>query len=120
MLMYLFYYLWRHNRNSGGIISALYIVSATIYSIYACGWVGVTFALASGPNLDIIQDFIADWSTWRIRAKYPLLRDEVMCTDHIPVSESLKSRGEESDLSATAILFRCRALSLNLFVNAMK
>ena len=90
MLMYWFYYLWRHHGNSKGTFFALYVVFATIYSIYACGWVGTAFMFTSGFNLDIEQDFLADWSTLRIHAKYPLLRDEVLCTDHLPVSEYQK------------------------------
>ena len=88
ILMYWFYYLWRHHGNSGGTIFALYVVAATNYSIYACSWVCTTFAFASGSNLDAAKDFLADWSTLRVNAKYPLLRDEVLCVDHLPVSES--------------------------------
>lgn len=86
--MYWFYYLWRHHGNSGGTVFALYVVSATIYSVYACSWVCTTFVPAFGSNLDIAKDFLADWSTLRLHAKYPLLRDEVLCVDHLPVSES--------------------------------
>ena len=90
MVMYLCYYYWRHDNNGRGTTFALYIVFATIYSIYTCAWVGATFVFASGSNLDIAQDFFADWSILIIRAKYPLLRDEVLSVDYLPVSESLK------------------------------
>ena len=48
ILMYWFYYLWRHHGNSRGTTFAFYIVTATIYSIYACSWVCFTFVFASG------------------------------------------------------------------------
>ena len=34
---------------------------------------------------DIQQDFLMDWSMLKTRAKYFLLRDEVLYTNHIPV-----------------------------------
>jgi len=37
-----------------------------------------------------LQDYLTDWSVLRVHAKYPLLRDEVLCADYLPVSEYLK------------------------------
>jgi len=68
MLMYAFYYYWRSATGSGKAGLVLYILAATVYNVYACIW-----------------DYLTDWSLLRPHAKYPLLRDEVLCTDHIPL-----------------------------------
>ncbi|KAF9787897.1 EXS family-domain-containing protein [Thelephora terrestris] len=65
MLMYAFYYYWR-SATGGEASFVLYILAATIYNVYACIW-----------------DYLTDWSLLRPQAKYPLLRDEVLCTDHL-------------------------------------
>jgi hypothetical protein len=71
-----------------GIGFVLYIITAVIYSIYACCWVCGTSAFAAGSNSDIAQDFVADWSVLKIRTKYPLLREDILYAEHIPVSDS--------------------------------
>ena len=68
----------------------LYILSATVYSTYACGWVRSVFVFAFESNLNITQDCLTDWSVLRIHARYPLLRDEILFVDYVPVSEYLK------------------------------
>ncbi|KAL1730576.1 EXS family-domain-containing protein, partial [Schizophyllum commune] len=68
IVMYLFYFLWRHRTSYDGPFYALYIVTAILYSTYACTW-----------------DFLMDWSMLKTRAKYFLLRDEVLYTNHIPL-----------------------------------
>ncbi|KAF9652632.1 hypothetical protein BDM02DRAFT_2541909 [Thelephora ganbajun] len=72
MLMYGFYQYWRYaesrrdDESKGAMV--LYILAATLYSVYACCW-----------------DLLTDWSMLRTHAKYPLLRDEVLCADHLPL-----------------------------------
>ncbi|TRM63672.1 EXS family-domain-containing protein, partial [Schizophyllum amplum] len=68
ILMYLMYFFWRHGSMWTGPFYALYIVTAILYSFYACTW-----------------DFLMDWSILKTRAKYFLLRDEVLYTNHIPL-----------------------------------
>ncbi|KAG6840695.1 hypothetical protein C0991_004997 [Blastosporella zonata] len=64
----LFFYMWRQraskNRDS---IFALWILFNTLYSIYASTW-----------------DLLMDWSVLRLRARYPLLRQELIYTNTIP------------------------------------
>lgn len=90
MFMYAFYYYWRSTTGSGKAGLVLYILAATVYNVYACIWVCVTFASISGSGFNTTQDYLTDWSLLRPHAKYPLLRDEVLCTDHIPVSRYRK------------------------------
>jgi hypothetical protein len=85
MLMYAFYYYWR-SATGGEASFVLYILAATIYNVYACIWVCTGFAFISAPDFDTPQDYLTDWSLLRPQAKYPLLRDEVLCTDHLYVS----------------------------------
>ena len=86
MLMYAFYYYWRSTGIFGGAGFVFYILAAIIYSGYACIWVRAAFVCPFGPNLNITQDYLTDWSVLRVHAKYPLLRDEVLCADSLPVS----------------------------------
>jgi len=86
--MYGFYHYWRYKSDEASFV--LYILSATVYSTYACCWVCAAFVFAFGSNLNITQDCLTDWSVLRVHAKYPLLRDEVLCADYLPVSEYLK------------------------------
>jgi hypothetical protein len=73
-----------------GASFAFYIITAAIYSIYACAWVRAAFVFASGSNLVIAQDFSTDWSVLEIHAKYPLVREEALYADYLPVSDSPK------------------------------
>ncbi|KZT23700.1 EXS-domain-containing protein [Neolentinus lepideus HHB14362 ss-1] len=71
IVQYGLYYNWRyHGSARSGASFALYCLFATIYSTYALTW-----------------DFLMDWSVLRLppRTKYPLLRDELLYSDHIPV-----------------------------------
>lgn len=88
MLMYAFYHYWRYEQGMGSFV--LYILAAMLYSTYACAWVRAALVFVFGPSLNITQDYMADWSVLNVRAKYPLLRDEVLCPDHLPVSAYLK------------------------------
>ncbi|RDB30619.1 SPX and EXS domain-containing protein 3 [Hypsizygus marmoreus] len=64
----LFFYLWRHQGSNGrGTLFALWCLFNAVYSIYASSW-----------------DFLMDWSVLRLRARYPLLRPELVYTDQIP------------------------------------
>lgn len=85
MLMYGFYHYWRYKSDEASFV--LYILSATIYSTYACGWVRTAFVSTFGSNLNVTQDCLTDWSVLTVHAKYPLLRDEVLWADCLPVSE---------------------------------
>lgn len=87
MLMYAFYYYWRSTTGSGTAGLVLYILAATLYNVYACIWVCATSASVSGSDFNTTQDYLTDWSLLRPHSKYPLLRDEVLCTDHIYVSQ---------------------------------
>lgn len=64
MFMYALYYTWRYKGNKGSFV--VYILAAVTYNLYACIW-----------------DYLTDWSLLRPRAKYPLLRNEVLCADHV-------------------------------------
>lgn len=68
----------------------LYILAAVLYSTYACVWVRAALAFVFGSSLNITQDYLADWSVLNTHAKYPLLRDEVLCPDNLTVSTHLK------------------------------
>ena len=88
MAMYGFYHYWRYKLDVPSLV--LYILSATVYSAYACGWVCAALVFAFGSKLIITQDCLTDWSVLKVHSKYPLLRDEVLCADYLPVSEYLK------------------------------
>ncbi|EGO29715.1 hypothetical protein SERLADRAFT_457875, partial [Serpula lacrymans var. lacrymans S7.9] len=69
LVYYFFYYYWRHNGNKdGGVSFVLWCLSGTIYSIYACTW-----------------DFLMDWSFLKPHARYPLLRNELIYTNELPL-----------------------------------
>lgn len=89
MLMYGFYNYWRASEEPKGAGFVLYILAATVYSTYACAWVRAAFgsAFEFGFNSNITQDYLTDWSVLRSNAKYPLLRNELLCADCLPVSE---------------------------------
>lgn len=66
---YLCYYLWKRDGGTdGGASFMLWCLSAVIYSLYGCAW-----------------DFAMDWSICKPRAKYPLLRRELVYTSQIPL-----------------------------------
>ncbi|EPQ52134.1 hypothetical protein GLOTRDRAFT_80314 [Gloeophyllum trabeum ATCC 11539] len=73
IVMYGMYYNWRYHGNArSGASFALYCLAATIYSSYASAW-----------------DFLMDWSVLRLppRTRYPLLREELLYSNHIPVRD---------------------------------
>lgn len=63
---YLFYHLWRHQETQYNSWFVLYLISTTIYSVYATCW-----------------DLLMDWSLFQPRAKRFLLRDELGYSNHI-------------------------------------
>ncbi|KAG1745254.1 EXS family protein/ERD1/XPR1/SYG1 family protein [Suillus lakei] len=69
IVYYFCYYVWRRDgETDGGASFILWCLSAVIYSLYGCAW-----------------DFLMDWSICRPRAKYPLLRPELVYTSQIPL-----------------------------------
>ncbi|KAH0580784.1 hypothetical protein H2248_011943 [Termitomyces sp. 'cryptogamus'] len=69
IISYLLFYLWRQKgSHSHGSIFVLWIFFNTIYSIYASTW-----------------DLLMDWSVLRPRGQYPLLREELIYSDSIPL-----------------------------------
>ena len=83
--MYGSYYYWRSRRDSPSFV--FYILAATVYNTYGCIWVSAGFVFFFRSNLNTTQDYLTDWSILRIHAKHPLLRDEILCADYLPVSE---------------------------------
>jgi hypothetical protein len=105
--MYMFYYYWRFKGNMGGAPLVFYILAATLYNVYACIWVRAVFAFVSRSDLKMTQDYLTDWSLLRIHAKHPLLRDEVLCADHLSVSRCPKcSHKDTPNRIETALLLR--------------
>ncbi|KAG0698597.1 EXS family-domain-containing protein [Suillus ampliporus] len=69
IVYYFCYFLWRRDGTTdGGASFVLWCFSAIIYAVYGCAW-----------------DFFMDWSICRPRAKYPLLRQELVYTSQIPL-----------------------------------
>jgi hypothetical protein len=69
IIYYLFYYIWRHHGvQSRDWSFILYCLFATVYTIYACTW-----------------DILMDWSFFKSRSEYPLLRPELIYTSDISV-----------------------------------
>ncbi|KIM89689.1 hypothetical protein PILCRDRAFT_193808 [Piloderma croceum F 1598] len=68
IIYYFFYYLWRHHgvTDRGGSF-VLWCLFGAVYSIYACTW-----------------DFLMDWSFFKPRSRYPLLRPDLVYTNEIP------------------------------------
>lgn len=66
---YFCYYLWRRDGESdGGASFVMWCLAAVVYSLYGCAW-----------------DFAMDWSICKPRAKYPLLRRDLVYTSQIPL-----------------------------------
>lgn len=85
--MYAFYYAWRYDGNNRRWSFVLYILAAVTYNLYACIWVCAAFTVASRFDPDATQDYLTDWSLLRPHAKYPLLRNEILCSDYVSVSQ---------------------------------
>ncbi|KAJ3807502.1 EXS-domain-containing protein [Lentinula lateritia] len=68
IIYYLSYYIWRHQGSLRNTSFAFWCLFGTLYSVYASAW-----------------DFWMDWSLFRPHVKYPLLRVELLYTDHIPL-----------------------------------
>ncbi|KAK0458034.1 EXS-domain-containing protein [Desarmillaria tabescens] len=69
IISYLFYFLWRHQGGNHGAIFALWCLLNTIYSLYASSW-----------------DFLMDWSVLKAHAKHPLLRNDLLYSNYVPIS----------------------------------
>ncbi|PPQ86656.1 hypothetical protein CVT25_006840 [Psilocybe cyanescens] len=69
---YFFYFLWRRHQNERGTIFAFWCLTNIIYSVYASTW-----------------DFLMDWSVLQIHSTHPLLRSEIIYTNHMPISNIL-------------------------------
>ncbi|KAF8186993.1 EXS family-domain-containing protein [Mycena galopus ATCC 62051] len=65
IVAYLCYFIWRHKGGYGRSFS-VWVFFQTIYSIYASSW-----------------DFLVDWSILRVNVTYPLLRQELIYSNHI-------------------------------------
>ncbi|PPQ97841.1 LOW QUALITY PROTEIN: hypothetical protein CVT26_012937 [Gymnopilus dilepis] len=68
IITYLFYFMWRHHQNERGTIFALWCLASTCYALYAAAW-----------------DLLMDWSLLKTRARYPLLRPDLIYSDQIPL-----------------------------------
>ncbi|TFK38118.1 EXS-domain-containing protein [Crucibulum laeve] len=68
IISYFFYFLWRHQGRNRGTLFALWCLFNACYSIYASSW-----------------DLLMDWSVLRMHSRYPLLRPEVIYSNHIPL-----------------------------------
>ncbi|KAG2109842.1 EXS family protein/ERD1/XPR1/SYG1 family protein [Suillus discolor] len=69
IVYYFCYYLWRRDGESDdGASFVMWCLSAVVYSLYGCAW-----------------DFAMDWSICKPRAKYPLLRRDLVYTSQIPL-----------------------------------
>ncbi|ESK90170.1 signal transduction protein [Moniliophthora roreri MCA 2997] len=66
IVYYLMYFIWRHQGGPYNVIFAMWCLVGTIYSVYASAW-----------------DFLMDWSLLRPRVHYPLLRSELIYSNHI-------------------------------------
>ncbi|KAF8887598.1 EXS family-domain-containing protein [Infundibulicybe gibba] len=62
----LFYFIWRHQGNTHGVILVFWCLFNTIYSVYASSW-----------------DILMDWSLLRPHSNYTLLRTELVYSNHI-------------------------------------
>ncbi|KAF8175406.1 EXS family-domain-containing protein [Mycena galopus ATCC 62051] len=71
VVAYLCYFIWRHKAVGGyGRSFAVWVFFQTIYSIYASSWASYT-------------DLLVDWSILRLNVTYPLLRRELIYSNHI-------------------------------------
>ncbi|KAG1876839.1 EXS-domain-containing protein, partial [Suillus tomentosus] len=68
IVYYFCYYLWRRDESDGGASFVMWCLAAVVYSLYGCAW-----------------DFVMDWSICKPRAKYPLLRRDLVYTSQIPL-----------------------------------
>ncbi|KAJ7485254.1 EXS family-domain-containing protein [Mycena latifolia] len=66
IIAYLCYFIWRHKGPNHGPSFATWCIFQTFYSFYALTW-----------------DFLMDWSILRLHEHYPLLRKELVYTNHI-------------------------------------
>ncbi|KAJ7276061.1 EXS-domain-containing protein [Mycena haematopus] len=67
IVSYLCYFIWRHKGGGYGRSFAVWVFFQTIYSI----------------TLPVGQDFLMDWSILRLDVPYPLLRKELVYSNHI-------------------------------------
>ncbi|KAJ7683000.1 EXS-domain-containing protein [Mycena rosella] len=66
IIAYLCYFIWRHKGRNHGPSFAAWCIFQTIYSFYALTW-----------------DLLMDWSILRLHVQYPLLRQQLVYTNHI-------------------------------------
>ncbi|KAF8966563.1 EXS-domain-containing protein, partial [Flammula alnicola] len=66
IISYLFFFMWRHHQTNHGSIFALWCLFAVCYSMYSLLW-----------------DLLMDWSVLKLHTEHPLLRPELVYTDHI-------------------------------------
>ncbi|KAJ7906260.1 EXS family protein/ERD1/XPR1/SYG1 family protein [Mycena leptocephala] len=65
IVAYFTYFIWRH-KGGYGVSFAVWVVFQAIYSLYALTW-----------------DLLMDWSILRLDVQYPLLRKEMVYSNHI-------------------------------------
>jgi len=66
IVSYLFYFLWRHHGSNRDIFFILWCLFTSCSSIYSATW-----------------DLLMDWSLLRLHSPYPLLRSELIYSNHI-------------------------------------
>lgn len=68
IIYYFFFFLWRYHgaRNGGYLVP--FCLFGTFYSTYSCTW-----------------DFLMDWSLFKRRSRYPLLRSDLVYTNALPL-----------------------------------
>lgn len=107
IVMYSFYYYWRHHGgHPSGVSFAFYCLFATIYSAYACTWVCFFRFSVGSHSLNVHQDFLMDWSLFKMHVKYPLLREELLAADYIPVRHLVPLINEKCSLDFSCITLR--------------
>ncbi|KAJ7108542.1 EXS-domain-containing protein [Mycena epipterygia] len=66
IVSYLCYFIWRHKGGGYGPTFVAWIIFQTIYSFYALTW-----------------DLLMDWSIMHLHVRYPLLRKELVYSNHV-------------------------------------
>lgn len=66
IVSYLFYFLWRHHGSNRDIFFILWCLFTSCSAIYSATW-----------------DLLMDWSLLRLHSPYPLLRNELIYSNHI-------------------------------------
>ncbi|KAF7325791.1 Signal transduction protein [Mycena kentingensis (nom. inval.)] len=66
IVAYLCYFIWRHKGGGFGPAFIAWCIFQTMYSFYALGW-----------------DLFMDWSLGKLNERYPLLRKDLLFSDHV-------------------------------------